>query len=89
MAKYAQRESGERIIGFTNNPNQLTDTTPVDENSQEWIDYINSGSDTENQKLINELERSVTSRRLREANLTTEGKAWLQDIDDQIAALRG
>lgn len=39
-------------------------------------------------ELILQLELSVTSRRMREANLTVEGKAWLQDIDNQIAALR-
>lgn len=35
------------------------------------------------------LEGQVTQRRIREAALTDEGKAWLQDIEAQIAALRG
>ena len=34
------------------------------------------------------LEATVTQRRLREAALTDEGKAWLADVDAQIAALR-
>ena len=34
------------------------------------------------------LEAQVTQRRLREAALTDEGKAWLQNIEDQIAAER-
>lgn len=34
------------------------------------------------------LEASVTQRRLREAALTEAGKAWLADVDAQIAALR-
>lgn len=35
------------------------------------------------------LEGQVTQRRLRDAALTDEGKAWLQGIEDQIAVLRG
>ena len=34
------------------------------------------------------LEATVTQRRLREAALTEAGKAWLADVDAQIAALR-
>ena len=34
------------------------------------------------------LEATVTQRRLREAALTEEGKAWLAGLDAQIAALR-
>lgn len=34
------------------------------------------------------LECTVTQRRLREAALTEAGKAWLADVDAQIAALR-
>lgn len=34
------------------------------------------------------LEATVTQRRLREAALTETGKAWLADVDAQIAALR-
>ena len=38
---------------------------------------------------IADLEASVTDRRLREAMLTDAGRAWLADVDAQIAALRG
>lgn len=34
------------------------------------------------------LEATVTQRRLREAALTEEGRAWLADVDTQIAVLR-
>ena len=34
------------------------------------------------------LEATVTQRRLREAALTEAGRAWLADVDEQIAALR-
>jgi len=37
---------------------------------------------------IASLEAQITQRRLREATLTDEGKAWLQDIEDQIAIER-
>ena len=37
---------------------------------------------------IRNLEASVTPRRLREAVLTEEGKAWLANIESQIATLR-
>lgn len=37
---------------------------------------------------IRALEAPVTNRRLREATLTEAGKAWLADVDAQIAALR-
>lgn len=38
---------------------------------------------------IASLEATVTNRRLREAALTEDGRAWLADVDAQIAALRG
>lgn len=44
----------------------------------------NAGVDAE----IRELEASITPRRLREALLTTEGAAWLAEVDARIAALR-
>lgn len=34
------------------------------------------------------LEATVTQRRLREAALTDAGRAWMADVDAQIAALR-
>lgn len=34
------------------------------------------------------LEATITNRRLREAALSDSGKAWLADVDAQIAALR-
>jgi hypothetical protein len=34
------------------------------------------------------LEMQITPRRLREAVLTAEGKAWLEDCEARIAALR-
>ena len=37
---------------------------------------------------ITALEATVTQRRLREAVLTSEGAAWLADLEAQIAALR-
>jgi anti-sigma28 factor (negative regulator of flagellin synthesis) len=37
---------------------------------------------------IKALEMQVTPRRLRDAVLTEEGKAWLQNIEDQIAVER-
>lgn len=37
---------------------------------------------------IEALERTVTPRRLREAILTPGGKVWLQNKEDDIAALR-
>ena len=37
---------------------------------------------------ISALEATVTQRRLREAVTTVDGKAWLANVDTQIAALR-
>ncbi len=37
---------------------------------------------------ITALEGQITQRRIREAVLTPEGKAWLQSIEDQIKTLR-
>jgi|DEB19_MinimDraft_3_1074340.scaffolds.fasta_scaffold24088_2 hypothetical protein len=37
---------------------------------------------------IRNLEAQITPRRLREAVLTPEGKAWLEGIEAQISALR-
>ena len=39
MAKYAIRHNGA-ITGFTRWPNEKADSTPVNENSREWVDYI-------------------------------------------------
>ena len=38
---------------------------------------------------IAQLESTVTPRRIREATLTADGKAWLEGVDAQITALRG
>ena len=38
--KYAQWQNG-KIVGDCKWPNRLTDQTPVDENSPEWIEYLN------------------------------------------------
>lgn len=38
--------------------------------------------------MIANLEATITPRRMREATLTVEGKAWLADIDAHIASLR-
>lgn len=35
------------------------------------------------------LEAVVTPRRMREAMLSSDGKAWLAEVDAQIATLRG
>lgn len=46
-------------------------------------------SDADNIKAkIAALESQQTPRRLREAALTDEGRAWLQNLEDQIEALR-
>jgi len=82
---FVTRNDAGLISGYTKWPNSQS-TEAVDEESQEWLDFINS-VDAVNQ--IQELEATVTPRRMREAALTDEGKAWLQNIDDQIAALRG
>jgi len=37
---------------------------------------------------ITALEASVTQRRIREAALTDDGRAWLADVDAQITSLR-
>ena len=37
---------------------------------------------------ITALEATVTQRRLRESVTTVDGKAWLANVDTQIAALR-
>lgn len=41
------------------------------------------------QQQIEVLEASITTRRLRDAVLTEEGKAWLSGVEAQIAQLRG
>lgn len=46
-----------------------------------------SESDIARQQIA-EIESTITDRRLREAMLSTTGKAWLSDRDAEIAALR-
>lgn len=62
-----------------------------DEYSIKWVEdpeaVIDPNSVIRNK--IAELEDTITSRRLREAVLTTEGATWLQNLNDQIAVLRG
>lgn len=48
-----------------------------------FIPYVPTALDE-----IRNLEALITPRRLREAVLTPEGKAWLEGIEAQIAALR-
>lgn len=50
----------------------------------EHVISANAGIDAQ----IRGLEATVTQRRLREAALTEAGRAWLADVDAQIAALR-
>jgi hypothetical protein len=40
------------------------------------------------QEQIRTIEATITTRRLREAVLTPEGKTWLETVDAQIVALR-
>ncbi len=40
MARYAQRGQDSKIIGFSSHPNILTDSVKIDEDSQEWLDYL-------------------------------------------------
>lgn len=42
----------------------------------------------ETQRQIQTLEAQQTPRRMREAVLTAEGKAWMDDVNSQIDALR-
>ena len=59
--------------------------------TEEQIDAIikkNASPNTAKLLQIVQLETTITSRRLREAALTNAGKAWLENIDNQIAALR-
>ena len=62
----------------------------ADSGEAEILPYVEEAISDHGQALIyiNALESTVTNRRLREAALTDEGKAWLQNVDDDIAVLR-
>ena len=40
LRKYATRYNG-KIVGYVLSPNSESDQEPIDESSQEWIDYLN------------------------------------------------
>jgi len=82
--KYINRDSETgNISGFT-----LTDNgEPLDESSQEWVDYENRGPSIDDQ--IAGLEDLVTKRWLRGAALGDDYSIdKIQIIEDQIEALR-
>ena len=71
---------GQRRIPLTDEENAQWD---IDE--QVWNDGATSREAKQN---IARLEASITNRRMREANLTVEGKAWLEAKDAEIAIER-
>jgi len=71
-------------------PNGLKPFTPEEESQRDADEAAWEAAKPQLETLakIAVLEIQVTQRRLREAALTDEGKAWLQNIEDQIAAER-
>jgi hypothetical protein len=67
------------------------DAVNISDNEVEVIKALKFPPKTGNAALLEQIgiiEASVTPRRLREAALTEAGKAWLADVDSQIAVLR-
>ena len=60
--------------------------TARDVEEQEWADGQVKRDATEE---IHRLEASVTSRRLRDALASDEGKVWVDDVEKLIAVERG
>lgn len=59
--------------------------------SGDYLDYSDTIPEMPAEKIkaeISALEARQTSRRIREAALSDDGRAWLQNLDEQIAAKR-
>lgn len=77
-ADYSPAE-GEVVSPDFMNEEQLAAAFPGYDAGRQRLDTIQQ---------INDLEAQQTARRLREAALTEEGRQWLENLDQQIAALR-
>lgn len=84
-------ETGEamEIAAEDETPDGYTETARPDHtydwDGEAWV--LNTEKATKRDILS--LEAQITPRRIREAMLTNEGKAWLEDIESQIEVLRG
>ena len=94
MKQYQMKEDGSITIdGMTisssmDNRHYVQALEEVSKETAEILPYlrpINKDID----KQISDLESTLTPRRIREATLTSEGKIWLQNLDDQIKTLTG
>ena len=59
----------------------------VSEGKAEILPYVKPVNEDVDKQIV-ALEGTVTLRRIRESMLTSDGKVWLQDVDDQIEVLR-
>lgn len=93
MKQYkAQKDGSLNISGMhipvdTNNRHYAKALEEIAKGDAEIVAYSKPvNEDLDNEILV--LEASQTYRRLREAILTPTGKAWLQDVENQIKTLR-
>jgi len=93
MKQYQTQENGDITISSLRIPlnmdnrdyaQALKEVVDGDAEILPYVKPVNEDLD----KQISDIESTLTLRRLREAVLTSDGKVWLQDVDDQIKILR-
>lgn len=77
MSKYFVRDRQGNIIGWCAYPADDTDQTPIDENSQEWLDYLASMENT----VPSVVSRFQALAALMQAGLLDAVQAWADDTD--------
>ena len=85
MSGYAVRNDGVYGVRAVDGPEDCI--VGKEKFSNNFVPYEKTESDILKEEIAS-LESQQTPRRLREAALTDEGRAWLQNLEDQIAAKR-
>lgn len=67
--KFAQRDDNGNIIGHSSNQQIFTDSVPIDQQSQEWLDYFSPDSLDNKAAELAILERSWRDNELRRADI--------------------
>lgn len=84
------KDASGQVFGYDETQRHLVKPDMVEMTTEEFEAFRNPPL-TREQEIsirIRDLEASQTPRRQREALLTDEGKAWMQGVEDEIAALR-
>ncbi len=86
MAKYEQRNGDGKIVGFSSHPNALTSSVPVDEKSQDWLDYLNPSPDPK--KIRNAAEVAPVKTKLGIFNYDDKSRERISETIENFEVIR-